>query len=103
MDSKPILIGCDIGGTTHGGTTHTVVEAGFALADGLRTTAMLVQVDDFGHLLSERFHAVDPPKLQEMKAAYREGALADLRRLVTRIGRDPERVEMLVREGRTYE
>jgi nucleotide-binding universal stress UspA family protein len=98
MAANSILIGCDLGGTT-----RTVLEAGLALADGLQAPATLVHVDDYGHLLSERFHAVDPEALARMRASYADDATAELRQLLEKMGRTPASLDLRVREGRTYE
>jgi nucleotide-binding universal stress UspA family protein len=98
MNSGPILIACDLEGTT-----RVVVEAGLALADRLGAPAHLVHVDAYGHLLGERFHSVDPKQLAEMKQAYRTNAVARMRSLLSTLQRDPEAVELSVREGHADE
>jgi nucleotide-binding universal stress UspA family protein len=98
MTPKTMVIGCDLEGTS-----RIVAEAGLAVGDRLGLVPRFVHVDSYGHLLAETFHQVDPAKLEEMRGAYRDNALQEMRHLAEKLGRDPRTLEMLVCQGKAYE
>jgi nucleotide-binding universal stress UspA family protein len=98
METVPLLIACDLGGST-----HIVLQAGLALAQALGARPMLLHVDANAHLVNEGFHRFEADDLARMARNYREEARRALLELVAEVGGDPKEVEALVREGRTHE
>jgi nucleotide-binding universal stress UspA family protein len=90
----PVLIGCDLVGTT-----RIVAHAGALLGERLGAPVVFFHTDAHGPLLAERFHARDLTELPRMREEYRSTALLQMRELRDRLGLEPDRVEIIAAVG----